>query len=96
MVVMDNLSAHKGERVRKLVEDRGCQLLFVPPYSPDLNPIEEAFSKVKRLVRVIGARTKNVLIEAIGKALDAVSAQDAREFCIPITNVPTLTVVAVR
>jgi transposase len=95
-VVMDNFSAHKGERVRKLIEDRGCQLLFLPPYSPDLNPIEEAFSKVKRLLRVIGARTKNVLIEAMGKALNAVSAQDAREFCIPITNVPTLTVVAVR
>jgi transposase len=61
VVMMDNLSAHKGERVRKLVEDRGCKLLYLPPYSPDLNPIEEAFSKVKRLVRVIGARTKNVL-----------------------------------
>jgi transposase len=80
VVVMDNLSVHKGERVRKLVEGRGCKLLFVPPYSPDLNPIEEAFSKVKRLLRVFGARTKEALVEAIGKALDVVGAGDARSF----------------
>jgi transposase len=49
----------------------------VPPYSPDLNPIEEAFSKVKRLLRVIGARTKEALVEVIGKAFDAVDAKDA-------------------
>jgi transposase len=58
VMVMDNLSAHKGERVRKVIEDRGCQLLYLPPYSPDLNPIEEAFSKVKRLLRVIGPGRK--------------------------------------
>jgi transposase len=80
VVVMDNLSAHKGERVRKLIRDRNCELLYLPPYSPDLNPIEEAFSKVKRLLRVIGARTKEELVEAIGKALDMVSARDARGF----------------
>jgi len=80
VVVMDNLSAHKGERARKLIEERGCQLLYLPPYSPDLNPIEEAFSKVKRLLRVIGARTKEALVEAIGKALDAVSLKDAKGF----------------
>ncbi len=49
VVVMDNLSAHKGEKVRELVEERGCEVLFPPPYSPDMNPIEEAFSKVKGL-----------------------------------------------
>ena len=80
VVVMDNLSAHKGQRVRKLIEDRGCQLLYLPPYSPDLIPIEEAFSKVKRLLRMIGARTKEALVEAIGKALDAVGAWDASDF----------------
>jgi transposase len=80
VVVMDNLSTHKGERARKLIEERGCQLLYLPPYSPDLNPIEEAFSKVKRLLRVIGARTKEALVEAIGKALDAVSVKDAKGF----------------
>jgi transposase len=80
VVVMDNLSAHKGQRVRKLIEDRGCELLYLPPYSPDLNPIEEAFSKVKRLLRIIGAQTKAALVEAIGKALDAVGGWDARRF----------------
>jgi transposase len=79
-MVMDNLSAHKGERVRKVIEDRGCQLLYLPPYSPDLNPIEEAFSKVKRLLRVIGARTKEALVEAIAKALYEVTAWDAQGF----------------
>ncbi len=80
VVVMDNLSAHKGQRVRKLIEERGCELLFLPPYSPDLNPIEDAFSKVKRLLRAIRARTKEALVEAIGKALDVVSILDARDF----------------
>jgi len=50
LVMMDNLSAHKGERVRELAESAGCELLYLPPYSPDLSPIEEAFSKVKRLL----------------------------------------------
>ena len=80
VVIIDNLSAHKGERARKLIKDRGCELLYLPPYSLDLNPIEEAFSKVKRLLRVIGARTKEALVESIGKALDAVGARDARGF----------------
>jgi transposase len=79
-VIMDNFSAHKGERVRKLIEERGCELLYLPPYSPDLNSIEEAFSNVKPLLRGIGARTKEALVEAIGKALDAVGAWDARGF----------------
>jgi transposase len=79
-VVMDNLSAHKGGRVKELVEGRGCELLYLPPYSPDLNPIEEAFSKVKALMRRAEARTREALIEAMGKALGAVSARDARGF----------------
>ncbi len=79
---MDNLSAHKGGRVRKLIVDRGCGLLYLPPYSPDFNnPIEEAFSKVKRFfLRMVGARTRGALLQAIGKALDAVTAKDARGF----------------
>ena len=80
VVVMDNLSAHKGERVRELVEACGCELLFLPPYSPDLNPIEEAFSKVKGLLRKAEARSREALIEALGRALDAVTVQDARGF----------------
>ncbi len=70
VVVMDNLSVHKGSRVRELIEEKGCELLYLPPYSPDFNPIEEAFSKIKGFLRQIGARTRAVLVEAIGKALD--------------------------
>ncbi len=55
---MDNLSAHKGGRVREIVEGRGCELLYLPPYSPDLNPIEQAFAKLKGLLRKAEARTR--------------------------------------
>jgi transposase len=80
VVVMDNLSAHKGERIRELIEERGCELVYLPSYSPDLNPIEEAFSKIKGLVRKAQARTKEALIESIGSALSAVTSGDARSF----------------
>jgi transposase len=80
VVVMDNLSAHKGEKVRKLIEARGCKLIFLPPYSPDLNPIEEAFSKIKGLLRKAAARTREALIEALGPAISAVSATNALSF----------------
>jgi len=80
VVVMDNLGAHKPKRVRELIEDKGCQLLYLPAYSPDYNPIEEAFSKVKRLLRKVGARTRGSLVEAIGRALSAISSRDARGF----------------
>jgi transposase len=80
IVVMDNLSAHKGERVRELIKQRGCELVYLPPYSPDFNPIEQAFSKVKDLMRRAEARTREALIEAMGVALSAVSARDAQGF----------------
>jgi transposase len=80
IVVMDNLSAHKGGRVRQLIEERGCELLYLPPYSPDLNPIEEAFAKVKGLLRKAAARTHKGLLEAMGWALETVTARDARGF----------------
>jgi transposase len=80
IVVMDNLSAHKGERVRELIEQRGCELVYLPPYSPDFNPIEQAFSKVKDLMRRAEARIREALIEAMGVALCAVSARDAKGF----------------
>lgn len=80
VVVMDNLSAHKGERVKELVESAGCELLYLPPYSPDLSPIEEAFSKVKGLLRKAEARSREALVEAMGKTLDAVTAKDASGF----------------
>jgi transposase len=80
VVVMDNLSAHKGKRVRELIEGRSCELMYLPPYSPDLNPIEEAFSKLKCLIRKAEARSREALLEAIGMAISALSAQDARGF----------------
>jgi transposase len=80
VVVMDNLTAHKGERVRELIEERGCELVFLPPYSPDFNPIEQAFSKLKALLRGAGARTREALIEAMGAALPEIGARDASGF----------------
>ena len=80
LVTMDNLSAHKPARVRELIEERGCELLYLPAYSPDFNPIEEAFSKIKGMLRQAGTRTKDALIDVLGEALSAVSAQNARGY----------------
>ena len=80
VVVMDNLTAHKGERVRELIEGRECELLYLPPCSPDFNPIEEAFAKIKGVLRKAEARTREALVEAMGTAISAVSAHDARGF----------------
>jgi transposase len=80
VVVMDNLTAHKGERVRELIERRGCTLLYLPPYSPDLNPIEEAFSKIKGTLRNAEVRTREALVEAMGAAISAISTRDASGF----------------
>ncbi len=82
VVVMDNLGAHRPKKVRELIEERGCELIYLPPYSPDLNPIEEALSKIKHVLRKIAARTKQTLIEAMGWALGAVSSEDVRGFFV--------------
>lgn len=76
VVVLDGLGAHRTARVRDLIEERGCDLVFLPSYSPDLNPIEEAFSKIKNLVRKAGERTREALDEAIGQALTAIKPRD--------------------
>jgi transposase len=77
VVVLDGLGAHRTRKVRELVEGRGADLVFLPSYSsPDLNPIEEAFSKIKALVRKEGARVHEALVEAIGRALTAVTSED--------------------
>jgi transposase len=76
VVVLDGLGAHRTERVRELVEARGADLLLVPSYSPDFNPIEEAFSKIKNLVRKAGARTREALNEAISEAMSAITLED--------------------
>jgi transposase len=78
IVVMDNLRAHKGEQVPQAIEAKGCQVLFLPGYSPDFSPIEETFSKLKSYLRRTGARTREALEEAICQALLTVTAQDAR------------------
>ena len=80
VVVMDNLGAYRPKRIRELIEGVGCELLYLPPYSSDYNPIEEAFAKLKHLLRKAAARGKGALVEAMGVALSAVSARDARGF----------------
>jgi transposase len=81
VVVMDNLSSHKGERVRELIEGRGCELIYLPSYSsPDFNPIEQAFSKLKSYLREACARSHQTLMEVIGEALRTISASDAESF----------------
>jgi transposase len=80
IVVMDNLSAHRPKRIRELIEQHGCELLYLPAYSPDLNPIEEALAKIKNLLRNAAARSKETLVEAIGAALSAVTVADVRGF----------------
>ncbi len=78
VVVMDNLQAHKGQEVRRLIESRGAKILFLPPYSPDFNPIEAAFSKIRNYVRKAKARSKEALFGAIAEALSSVCREDAR------------------
>ena len=77
VVVLDNLAVHKGAAIRRLVEARGCRLLFLPPYSPDFAPIEHAFGKIKEALRRAGARTHAALEDAIAAALDTITTQDA-------------------
>ena len=76
---MDNLGAHRPKRVRELIERQRCELLYLPAYSPEY-PREEAFSKIKNLLRKAAARSKEALVEAIGAALSAVTASDAWGF----------------
>jgi transposase len=77
VVVMDNLSSHKRPRVRELIEGAGADLLFLPPYSPDLNPIEMILSKVKQLLRGLGCRTREALWSAMQSVLDQITPSDA-------------------
>ena len=77
IVVLDNLSVHKAASIRQAIEARGCQLLFLPPYSPDFTPIEQAFSKLKATLRHLGARTQEALWEAMAIAVAAITRADA-------------------
>jgi transposase len=80
VVIMDNLSSHKSDRILELIQQRGAQVRFLPAYSPDLNPIEMMWSKVKTSLRSTEARTQPALTKAIAAALDGVTAQDARNW----------------
>jgi len=85
---MDNLSSHKGSRVRELLERRGCELMYLPPYAPDFNPIEEAFSKIKGLLlRKAEASSRDALVEAMGRGISAVTPQDVRGFSSTVATV---------
>lgn len=77
VVILDNLSSHKSERARRLIESRGARLEFLPPYSPDLNPIEMVFSKIKQLLRSLACRSGASLWKAMQSVLDAVTPADA-------------------
>lgn len=80
LVILDNLAAHKVDGVRLLIESRGAHLLYLPPYSPDFNPIEQAWSKLKQLLRGVKARALQQLEPAITHALAAITPQNAQAF----------------
>ncbi len=80
IVVVDNLACHKREAARTAIERAGAQLVFLPPYSPDLNPIENAFSKLKRLLRTAAKRTVDGLWSFLGQALDEFSSDECRNY----------------
>lgn len=80
IVVMDNLSSHKGPRVRALIEAAGASLLYLPPYSPDFNPIENAFAKLKALLRKAAERTVDGLWTAIGRLLDLFTPRECANY----------------
>ena len=81
-MVLDNAGIHKKyeAQLRALLATKGCRLVFLPPYSPEWNPIEPAWSKLKALLRGLGARTKEALHTALAAVLDAITAQDARGY----------------
>jgi transposase len=80
IVVMDNLSSHKGARTRTLIEAAGAQLLFLPPYSPDFNPIENAFARMKALLRKAAERTIEGLWNTIGRIVTAFTPQECANY----------------
>jgi transposase len=80
IVVMDNLQPHKAAGVRQMIESTGAKLLYLPPYSPDFNPIEPAWSKIKQHLRFLAARTIDTLGEGVAEALKLITSQDARGY----------------
>lgn len=82
VVIMDNLSSHKGQRVQSMIEAAGAKLLYLPPYSPDFNPIENAFSKLKAMLRKAAERTVGGLWDTIGRIIDTFSPAECRNYFI--------------
>ena len=80
IVIMDNLGSHKSDKVRKMIEAAGAKLLYLPPYSPDLNPIEQVFAKLKALLRKIAARSVSTLWTAVGTVLPLFSAAECANY----------------
>ena len=80
IVILDNLGSHKGEAVRQAIRTAGARLLFLPPYSPDLNPIEQVFAKLKALLRKTAERSVEATWRRIGSLLDAFSAQECANY----------------
>lgn len=80
IVIMDNLSVHKHASIRTAITAVGCRLLFLPSYSPDFNPIEMAFSKIKAYLRRVGVQTQETLEAALAEAIDLITAEDARGY----------------
>ena len=77
LVILDNLSVHHAAPIHPLIDARGCQLLYFPAYSPDLTPIEQAFSKIKAHLRRLAARTRDALLDALARALNTITPTDA-------------------
>ena len=82
VVIMDNLSSHKGPAIRKAIRAAGAKLIFLPPYSPDLNPIEQVFAKLKTLLRKANARTIEAVTEAIKTLLDEYTAKECANYLV--------------
>ena len=80
IVIIDNLGSHKGKAVRRAIRNAGAKLIFLPKYSPDLNPIEMLFAKLKHLLRKAARRTLDAICDAIAEILDTVSAQECRNY----------------
>ncbi|SKA32094.1 transposase, partial [Consotaella salsifontis] len=82
IVIMDNLGSHKGKAVRRAIRAAGAKLLFLPKYSPDLNPIEQLFAKLKHLLRKAGQRTRDAVCSAIGQILSTISADECSNYLV--------------
>ena len=80
LVIMDNLGSHKGKAVRRAIRSAGAKLFFLPKYSPDLNPIEQVFAKLKHLLRKAAARTIETVVAAIGEMLDTFTPQECANY----------------